>query len=244
MATNDCLLSAEFSVLCALADCKAKLVSDMISFAENYISGKDNSDYDKDKSGLKRYSIKKDDCLDIVKKEESRHFAEWLFSIQELGIRGDVNIKKYLDNHNSAMINLAETIDASPTKESSKINNSKKYKDKNGNTLKKVSSLSNITAEDARQAIFSRQSIEKISTFSNIPEMTGFSQTDIAKLHIEIASQESWRKVLIGLEAGGFIYMKDMGSSIVCTRGILENFIKTYLKDVSRYVSEILGDLQ
>lgn len=210
--SDNCTIAPEFELLCALNGCRAELIRRISEFAQERLEGIPED---------QRYIDNKYNCIDFVIKPESLHFAEWLFSIQAIGLKHGDRMRLYLEQHNKSMEDIINIIRNSPGKRCD---------------------ITNITLETAKSSIFPKSVINRIVIYKDISSGSiGFSQSDVARIHVEVASAETWRLVLLALERSGFISRLDIGPQLIQTNGVLECFVRDYLKDVATETSSIKG---
>jgi hypothetical protein len=187
--------SRELACLTALRSARARFFGDVAAHAAGHAP---ESRREADGRLMPEY-------LGLIRSEGAAQIAEFLFVVEELGLRDGTRFRTYIENHNRAM---------------------EGYLGEPG----RMRALG-LTPQRVKAARFSEEQINFVATVSPPGELM-LDQSAMGRLLVETMSTETCRKIVVALAEGGLITRRTVGQVLIGSNGVLERLYRIHLTRV------------
>jgi len=194
--------SLELTCLAAIRGARAQFFADVVAAAEGVAPDRRR---DPDGGLMREY-------LGLIRSDAAAQVAEFLFTVEELGLNDARVFRRFIESHNDAM---------------------QGYLDAPATMRRRGLSRQRIEA-----AIFSEDQMHFIEATS--PEgRLWLDQSSLGRLLTEAIAPETCRKVVLALAEGGLLERQTVGHALISSTGRLEAL---YRKHLTHIVSRIRSD--
>ncbi len=145
------------------------------------------------------------DYVALIRSDGAAQIAEFLFLVEELGLKDGTRFRDFLEAHNAAMrAYLAEPA--------------------------RMRALG-VTPQRIEAAVFSEEQMEFVALVSP-PGSLYLDQSALGRLLSEAMAPESCRKIAVALAEGGLLRRHQVGHVLLSSDGQLEGLYRRYLRSV------------
>ena len=187
--------SDELAVLTAMRSGRAKFFRAVAEIAEAHAPPKRRDE----KGALLR------DFVALVRSDGAAQIAEFLFLVEELGLKDGTRFRDFLEAHNAAM---------------------RAYLDEPA----RMRALG-VTPQRIEAAVFSEEQMQFVALVSP-PGSLYLDQSALGRLLSEAMAPESCRKIAVALAEGGLLQRHQVGHVLLSSDGRLEELYRRYLRGV------------